>query len=490
MFSATFILANQETFDLGLAIDSPKIILLHFIFKEFCSGNSMNQNRQSVKEKLTGDFPQAHILSIEQIFFSDIAHEICRPDFQRPYRWKEKHVNTLLSDLQNDLFKSNQSDYFLGTITIYYDKENQKRNIVDGLQRLTTLYLILCALDIELRSKPIPNFFTDKDDDGLTNIKNNFKAIEKWLQTNSHGDLKKFIRENCFVAWNEVGTYDEAFQVFEGRNTKGKALKPHDLLKAFHFRKLSSDVSNPKDILEKWEHLNENQLHQVFETLYRIRAWSKGNYDAWEFTKENRQEFQGLDFRPNEKHTRIESFYYTFREQLKTCYFISPQPFNGEDFFDWVSHLFAGFKWFSHEYKGEEKNRFIFNGEHGKDIDKFFNYKGRWRKGDLYCQAVLRALLLLYLDRFSHQGTAPENDQDIKENFEKLFNFVYQHRIEQTNGRDAPVTVRKMLNMLEKSQIFEKMNRTYSLEDFKKIPIEQVDWEKLQMYDKLPKESS
>ena len=453
----------------------------------------MIQDKKSTKEKLTGDLPQAHILSIDEIFFSDIFPEICRPDFQRPYRWRKEHVEALLNDLKNDFVKEKEKriDYFLGTITIYYDEENQKRNIVDGLQRLTTLYLILGSLKTELCSQPIPLFFAHKDEEGQANIRANYKVINEWLKTNSleNSDLFNFIRTRCFVAWNEVGSYDEAFQVFEGRNTKGKALKPHDLLKAFHYRKFSADIEKLKDFLKKWEQLDEDNLHRVFETLYRIRAWSKGNYDAWEFTKNDRRDFHGFDkITPDPKSSRIEYFYQTIFEKLKENYSLVPEIFNGEYFFDWTFHQFEHFPNFADTNDGQWQKPFSFNGEHKDTIGKFFIYSGARRTGDSYCQAVLRALLMLYQDRFLPHEIEPNSDSNNAHevNYEKLFNFVYRRRIEQSDAkRDSPITITKMLKMLEESRIFERMNQAYSLEDFSKIPIEQVDWKELQGYKKL-----
>lgn len=455
----------------------------------------MTEEKESVKEKLSKEEQsQVQILSIDEIFFSDMFDEIYRPDYQRPYRWQKKHVVALLNDLQNDMVKGKNNEFYLGTITVHI--HDKRRDIVDGLQRLTTLYLILCALDNNLHTKEIPHFFDVKNDEGLANIQNNYKVIEKWLNTHSHDDMAKFIREQCFVAWNEVGSLDEAFQIFEGRNTKGKPLKPHDLLKAFHTRAFHSEEKTLTETLEKWESYSESDLHHIFETLYRIRAWSKGNYDAWEFTKDVRQEFQGLD--PDDNHqTRILSFYCQLQENLKKAYLIEPVLFNGQYFFDWVTHQVDHFIWFETEKYTINTNseNCISNNKNTESqntetILKFFNYSGANRKGDRYCQAVLKALLLLYRDRFlppkSDGNAAVNNDLIHQVNYEKLFNFVYRKRIERNEKnkqeRDKPVTVNKMLELIQSSRIFEKMSRAYTPEDFEKIQIDQVNWQDLKSY--------
>lgn len=451
----------------------------------------MTEDKKSVKEKLSkGEQSQVQILSIDEIFFSDIFDEIYRPDYQRPYRWQKKHVVALLNDLQNDMVKGKNNEFYLGTITVYI--HDKRRDIVDGLQRLTTLYLILCTLDENLHVKEAPHFFDFKNDEGLANIQNNYKDIEKWLNTHSHDDMAKFIREQCFVAWNEVGSLDEAFQIFEGRNTKGKPLKPHDLLKAFHSRAFHSEEQTLEETLAKWETYSESDLHHIFDTLYKIRAWSKGNYDAWEFTKDVRQEFQGLD--PDDNHqTRILSFYCQLKENLKKAYLIEPVLFNGQYFFDWVTHQVDHFIWFENEKYSINTNseNCISNNKNTESqntetILKFFTYNRAYRKGDKYCQAVFKALLLLYRDRFlppkSDDNATVNNDSFHQKNYEKLFNFVYRKRIEKNEDRDKPVTINRMIELIQSSRIFEKMSRAYTLEDFEKIQIDQVNWQDLKSY--------
>lgn len=429
------------------------------------------------------------VLSIDEIFFSNIFDEIYRPDYQRPYRWQKKHIIALLNDLQNESVKGKNNAYYLGTITVHCHnvEEIKHRDIVDGLQRLTTLYLILCALDNNLHTKEIPHFFDVKNDEGLANIQNNYKVIEEWLCTHSHEGIDEFIRKQCFVAWNEVGSLDEAFQIFEGRNTKGKPLKPHDLLKAFHTRAFHSEEKTLTETLKKWESYSESDLHHIFETLYRIRAWSKGNYDAWEFTKDVRQEFQGLD--PDGNHqTRILSFYCQLNEKLEKSYFIEPVLFNGQYFFDWVTHQVDHFLWFENEshHSPESSKNTIFSGKNASTIKEFFTYNRAYRKGDKYCQAVLKALLLLYRDRFlppkSDNNAAVNDDSIHQNNYEKLFNFVYHKRIEKNGDRDKPVTINRMIELIQSSRIFEKMSRAYTTEDFEKIQIDQVNWQDLKSY--------
>lgn len=63
------------------------------------------------------------------------------PLYQRPYKWAEKNVRSLIDDVIR--FKD-KSAYRLGTIVIHDDGD--KHNIVDGQQRTVSLILLAQAL--------------------------------------------------------------------------------------------------------------------------------------------------------------------------------------------------------------------------------------------------------------------------------------------------------------------------------------------------------
>lgn len=463
---------------------------------------------QSSNTPSTNPLPRPEIKSIDEIFSDDFIGKLNRPDYQRPYKWQERHVTDLLNDLRNDMFKyGEKGKYFLGTITTH--KNNNQLDIVDGLQRLTTLYLILCALDEELMDKKTPKFFDQNNDESRFNVQQNFETIKSWLKNREHERLNylNHIKHHCFVGLNEVLTLDEAFQIFEGRNTKGKELKPHDLLKAFHYRKMHLDNNRGfrrnreypqrkrKDFekredraINNWEKIDESDLHTIFQTLFRIRAWSDGNYDAWEFSKELRQTFHGLDLHvKSETPTPIHSFYLRLHDVLELHYFIIEELYNGEYFFKWTSNQKKKFIWFENE---KNKDYFDFQCD---VIKRFFTYRGKNRTGDQHCQAVLKALLLLYKDRFGHT-----NREIDKKNYQKLFNFVYGERVasyEKNGGNkntpDHPITVKKMIRLIQESRVFEKMSHAFTLADFEKIPLKQTPWKKFKdyIYDKGGKEN-
>jgi uncharacterized protein with ParB-like and HNH nuclease domain len=73
------------------------------------------------------------------------------PVYQRDYAWKTENCQKLWQDLL-DLENTQKTNHFLGTIVNIYDKQDA-RLIVDGQQRLTTVSLLLLALENYLKEK-------------------------------------------------------------------------------------------------------------------------------------------------------------------------------------------------------------------------------------------------------------------------------------------------------------------------------------------------
>lgn len=67
------------------------------------------------------------------------------PDYQRGYRWTKSEVSKLISDLDDFFYKNNDSNtfYCMQPLVVFYNKAVKAWEVVDGQQRLTTLFLIL-----------------------------------------------------------------------------------------------------------------------------------------------------------------------------------------------------------------------------------------------------------------------------------------------------------------------------------------------------------
>ena len=62
------------------------------------------------------------------------------PIYQRPYSWQKDEINQLWDDINE-----NSSPYFLGILLLRVTDSDEKFEIVDGQQRITTLIMLLRA---------------------------------------------------------------------------------------------------------------------------------------------------------------------------------------------------------------------------------------------------------------------------------------------------------------------------------------------------------
>ena len=75
------------------------------------------------------------------------------PEYQRPYAWTSEQIETLFEDIREFSTTigglSQNSSYFLGSI-VSFENEDGKQEIIDGQQRITSLFLLLRAIYTKL----------------------------------------------------------------------------------------------------------------------------------------------------------------------------------------------------------------------------------------------------------------------------------------------------------------------------------------------------
>jgi uncharacterized protein with ParB-like and HNH nuclease domain len=70
------------------------------------------------------------------------------PDYQREYVWETEQVEQLLTDIYSELNggdPANAPEYFIGSIVVCPGEEGVL-DLIDGQQRMTTLFLVVCAI--------------------------------------------------------------------------------------------------------------------------------------------------------------------------------------------------------------------------------------------------------------------------------------------------------------------------------------------------------
>ena len=101
------------------------------------------------------------------------------PDYQREYVWTDKEVHQLLEDIGEQIEVGTTREYFIGTVLVSPTDQKNHYEVIDGQQRLTTFFLLLCALKHLFQGEPqrqmisglISTSYVDGDGEVRTNLK-------------------------------------------------------------------------------------------------------------------------------------------------------------------------------------------------------------------------------------------------------------------------------------------------------------------------------
>ena len=360
------------------------------------------------------------------------------PDYQRPYKWKAKNVNQLIDDI---LFHKDKQGYRLGTLVLHNDKENL--NIVDGQQRVITIFLLAHGLNshklndsnkINFSNLCLPNNIISQN-----NIKSNYGMIERLIEEFDNTNIEFFLNK-CQLVKVVIDDVQEAFQFFDSQNARGKELEPHDLLKAFHLRDMnnySTEMERIK-VVKEWESLGSKELRDLFgKYLFKIRNWSKGNW-AYYFTKNDIDIFKGVNLEiqnyPFIKQLQINNYYVDKQNEAQRVnnyhfdypFQIDQVIINGKRFFEMIIH-YNNLK----KYVENSENKGIKKDIECNILDTLDKYEGHNRIGDKYVLDLFNCALIYYIDKFGKI--------DLDKAVKKLFIWAYTLRLRQYSVKLASV---------------------------------------------------
>jgi len=247
------------------------------------------------------------------LLFSDKKADFLIPDYQRPYAWEEEQCQTLWDDIFAFAFPDNNSDnfdsneeYFLGSI-VTFENDRNKKEVIDGQQRLTTLMLLLrafyakfgnmqdenskstreriaqCLWKTNEFGQPNLNILkidsevaTDNDKEEFLEIlktgivnkdqKSNYAKNYRFFQEKIDTFLSEYpsyfaylparILGNCILLPIEAESQDTALRIFSTLNDRGLPLSDADIFKAQFYKHYST--KNQKDkFIEQWKELEE-----------------------------------------------------------------------------------------------------------------------------------------------------------------------------------------------------------------------------------------
>ncbi|MCI5588142.1 MAG: DUF262 domain-containing HNH endonuclease family protein [Lachnospiraceae bacterium] len=179
------------------------------------------------------------------IFDTDMKYQI--PLYQRAYAWEDKQLIQLIEDI-SDI--ENGENYYIGSLIV--SKNDNKYEVVDGQQRLTSLFLLLNCLGMQIKNT-LTFECREKSNYTLLNIKDvidenisklDTDRIESSIQegvrilmmelSRDGFDREGFIKKlsNVIIYRIEVPENTDMNRYFEIMNTRGEQLEQHDILKA------------------------------------------------------------------------------------------------------------------------------------------------------------------------------------------------------------------------------------------------------------------
>jgi hypothetical protein len=258
------------------------------------------------------------------------------PEYQRPYSWSDDEIITLFEDLWEFSIERTHSDgaksYFLGCVVSY--EENGERQIIDGQQRITSLFLLLRAVFSMLekednKTDEVNNFIqkikpalwkenemTGKEDrskillrsevvtdsgnrilrnilesgeadknarDNYSKNYNKFKELYIQKSQSSPNQIYHFVLALLNYSILLPITADDqetALTIFNTLNNRGLPLSDADIFKSYIYKKL--DDTAKKAFINKWkkletdaEKVNESIQSLFYYNMFYMRAREK-----------------------------------------------------------------------------------------------------------------------------------------------------------------------------------------------------------------------
>jgi len=220
---------------------------------------------------------KAEIRSVEEL----LGRELQIPPYQRPYKWTKKNITDLLLDIETSIREAKKYKdfkYRVGTVILHKKIEEGKLtyDIVDGQQRILSFLLLKLCLSPNFTCSLLSAKFSSKVTQ--KNLHENYKAIREWFAFAPAGmrkDFKQAMKEHLEVVVITVDEISEAFQLFDSQNSRGRALYPHDLLKAYHLRVISGKKGEERAV-EEWEAKDPKAIAELFrDSLFPIWHWAR-----------------------------------------------------------------------------------------------------------------------------------------------------------------------------------------------------------------------
>ena len=283
---------------------------------------------------------QSRDITVSEVFQAFYAV----PDYQREYVWETEQVEQLLGDINAELSGSNTvptPEYFIGSIVVCPGKEGVL-DLIDGQQRMTTLFLIHCAIRDrceELETKP-PGDISDKiaaestDEEGVDHYRYRldlqYEDSGNVIESIAKGTWKNGELGNTRSIANIRNAYNVAlnFAKHEFRDDASDLKKFYGYLinKVKLIRIQTEDVAKALKIFET---INDRGVGLDSMDLLKNLLFMKANRDEFEKLKNQWKELQDVIFKMREKPLRFLRYFIFSRYNVESL--------REEDIYGWFA---------------------------------------------------------------------------------------------------------------------------------------------------------
>ncbi len=215
---------------------------------------------------------------IKSITKPDVNFHI--PSYQRGYRWDTSQVNDLLEDLNEFQEEKKPGETYCLQPIVVKDKDG-KWEVIDGQQRLTTIFILLhrlsknnpiirpFSIDYETRDN-ISNFVETLNGElnnsniDFYHVSNAYKVIDEWFQKKDDATLEHklwiCLMDDVELIWYQINDDTNPIDVFTRLNVGKIPLTSSELVKALF---LSSDNLKSSNSTSTSSSQNEIYLKQL-----------------------------------------------------------------------------------------------------------------------------------------------------------------------------------------------------------------------------------
>lgn len=219
-------------------------------------------------------------IKLEPKLVSEIKGTFYVPDYQRGYRWGKDEVLRLL----NDIYDNGKNNYCLQPVVVRR-RNDGSYELIDGQQRLTTIYLIYRymknvnpffndpAFELDYKTRKGSKDFLQTIDFSKREenidfwfISNAYETIEKWFQKDMQIRVLhvfEYFKENVKIIWYEVGENEDAISLFTRLNIGKIPLTSAELVKAMFLSSNGKEENareRQEEISLQWDNM-ERELH-------------------------------------------------------------------------------------------------------------------------------------------------------------------------------------------------------------------------------------